>query len=69
MQFEPQEGDRIMWKWLSGKKTYLVAATTFVLGGLSASGVTVPMWVYSLLAAAGLGTLRAGVGKEPPRET
>ena len=52
-----------MWKWLDGKKTYLVAAATFILGGLSATGVAIPAWVYSLLAAAGLGSLRAGMGK------
>ena len=52
-----------MFDFLKGKKTYLVAAATFVLGGLAATGVTVPIWVYSLLAAAGLTSLRAGVGK------
>jgi len=55
-----------MFDWLKGKKTYLVAATTFLLGGLSAVGVTVPAWVYALLAATGIGTLRAGVAKNAP---
>ena len=47
---------------LKGKKTYFVVGVTFLLGGLSACGVAVPAWVYTLLAAAGLGSLRAGVG-------
>jgi hypothetical protein len=49
--------------WLEGKKTYLVTAATFVLGGLVAVGVEVPEWLWPLLAAAGLGTLRSGVEK------
>lgn len=52
-----------MFSFLYGRKTYLVAAATFILGGLSALGVSVPPWVYPLLAAAGLGSLRAGVQK------
>lgn len=50
-------------RWLKGKKTYLIVAGTFVLGGLSAVGVGIPAWIYPLLAAAGLGSLRAGVRK------
>ncbi len=49
--------------WLHGKKTYLVVAVTFVAGGLTACGVEIPEWVWALLAAAGLGSLRAGVGR------
>ena len=52
-----------MFDFLKGKKTYMVAAATFILGGLTASGVAVPIWVYSLLAAAGLTSLRAGVDR------
>ena len=50
-------------EWLKGKKTYIVVGVTFILGGLAASGVSIPNWVYVALAAAGLGTLRAGVNK------
>jgi hypothetical protein len=50
-------------EWLKGKKTYVIAIATFVIGGLSALGYTVPEYVYVLLGAIGLGTLRAGVGK------
>ena len=49
--------------WLQGKKTYIVAAITFTVGGLGALGVTIPEWAWALLGAAGLGTLRAAVGK------
>ena len=51
-------------EFLKGKKTYLVAGATFVLGGLSACGLTVPIWVYTLLGAIELGSLRAGVNKK-----
>ena len=52
-----------MLKWLRGKKTYIVAAVAFVMAGLPAAGITIPVWVVPLLGALGLGTLRAGVGK------
>lgn len=52
-----------LFKWLQGKKTYLVVAVTFVVGGLLACGVRIPEWVWALLGAAGLGSLRAGVEK------
>ena len=48
--------------WLIGKRTYIVAGITFVLGGLQALGVIdVPASVWAWLGAAGLGALRAGV--------
>lgn len=49
--------------FLQGKKTYLIVAITFILGGLNAVGVVVPEWVYIALSALGLGALRAGVSK------
>ena len=52
-----------MFDWLKGKKTYLVMATTFVVGGLMAAGVTVPPWLLVLLGSSGVGFLRAGVDK------
>lgn len=51
-------------QWLQGKKTYLIVVVTFVTGGLLAAGVVIPEWVWALLGAAGLGTLRAGVKKD-----
>lgn len=56
-------------EWLKGKKTYVVVAVTFILGGLRACGVEIPEWVYPLLAAAGFGALRAGVRKAEARPT
>lgn len=50
-----------MLKWMQGKRTYIVVAVTFLAGGLQACGVPIAPWVYPLLAAAGLGGLRAGV--------
>lgn len=48
-------------KWLQGKRTYVVAVATFIVGGIQAFGIPIAPWVYPLLAAAGLGGLRAGV--------
>ena len=50
--------------FLKGKKTYIVVGITFIMAGLSAVGVVVPVWVPMALASLGLGTLRAGVGKK-----
>jgi len=52
-----------MKEWLKGKKTYLVAIATAFVGGLAVLGVPVPVWVWPLLGALGLGFLRAGVDK------
>ncbi len=52
-----------MFEYLKGKKTYFVVAAVFVLGGLQACGVPVAPWVYTLLAAAGLGSARLGMKK------
>ena len=52
-----------LFKWLQGKKTYLIVAVTFAVGGLVACGVEIPEWAWALLGAAGLGSLRAGVRK------
>ena len=52
-----------IFKLLKGKRTYIVAAVTFTLGGLQAVGYPVPEWVYPLLGPAGLTTLRAGLLK------
>ena len=55
--------------FLSGKKTYLVGAVTFLLGGTEAlndAGIidwSMPGWLYAMLGALGLLALRAGVQK------
>lgn len=48
-------------EWLKGKKTYFIAATIGIVAALQYLGVEIPEWVYALLAALGLGSLRAGV--------
>lgn len=53
-----------MFKSLAGKRTYIVAAVTFVLGGLQALGLHVPTEVYALLGSLGLAALRAGVSAQ-----
>lgn len=50
--------------WLIGKKTYLTAIAIGVLAAAQALGYPVPEWVYAILGALGLGTLRAGVANE-----
>jgi len=52
--------------WLKGRKTYIAAIAAFVLGGLAAIGYPAPEWVYVVLAALGLGALRAGLQKVAP---
>lgn len=49
--------------FLSGKKTYFVAAVTAALAIADAMGYMVPAPVYAVLAALGLTTLRAAAAK------
>lgn len=51
------------WVWLVGKRTYIVAIIGAILGLLTAFGVVIPEWVYAILAAIGLGSLRAAIKK------
>lgn len=48
---------------IEGKKTYIIAGITFIIGGLQAVGYPIPEYIYPLLGAMGLGALRAGVSK------
>ena len=51
-------------EYLKGKKAYLIAIATAVLGTLQGLDVfTLPEWVWPILAACGLAALRAGVNK------
>jgi len=50
-------------KWLEGKKTYLVAVGIGAVAVLRALGVEIPPVVWPILAALGLGAIRAGVKK------
>ena len=49
--------------WFSGKKTYIAAGIAAILGILDATGHPVPEWVYTLLGAFGLASLREAVTK------
>jgi len=60
-------------KLLDGKKTYIVSGLTIILvllekfGGVDVPGFTVgDDWFSVIIAALGLGTLRAGVTKSGP---
>jgi len=51
-----------MINWLNGRKTYIIAIATVVLGTLQGLGVfVVPEWAWGIAIACGLATLRAGV--------
>lgn len=52
-----------MVSFLDGKKTYIAAAIAAALAGAQALGVEIPQWVYAILGAFGIGSLRAAVGK------
>jgi hypothetical protein len=50
---------------LEGKKSYIVAFLTALLGLLQAFGVVIPEWLLFILAGLGIGTLRHAVSKLP----
>jgi hypothetical protein len=58
-----------MLNWTNGKKTYITAAVTFIVGGLMAAGITIPPWLLVMLGSSGLGFLRLGVSKRTREET
>lgn len=49
--------------WLEGKKTYVTAIVIGVVATARALGYEIPEWTFELLAALGLGFLRAGVAR------
>ena len=60
--------------WLNGKKTYIIAILTGLVGIWSALvGIdpthfhAIPEWVWSILAAAGLGAVRSAIGNQLPK--
>jgi hypothetical protein len=54
---------RLFMTFLDGKKTYLVALVVAGLAVAQVFGIVVPEYVYTLLAASGLGALRVAVTK------
>jgi len=49
--------------FLQGKKTYIVAIATAILAGVSALGYPIPEYVYAILGALGITTIRAAITK------
>jgi hypothetical protein len=47
--------------FLEGKKTYITAFLTAALGLAQAFGYSAPAWVYTILAAAGVTTVRLAI--------
>jgi len=50
-------------EWLKGKKTYIIAIIGGIVGILQACGVIIPEYVYAILAALGIGAVRAAINK------
>ena len=50
-------------EYLKGKKTYIVALTAAALAFAQAMGWPVPEYIYVILGACGIATMRAAVGK------
>ena len=49
-------------EYLKGKKSYILGIVVAVLGVLESQGVfSIPDYLWPILAAVGLGTLRAGI--------
>ena len=48
---------------LKGRKTYIVAVVLAALSVCAAFGVDIPAWIWGLLGALGLGTLKAASAK------
>jgi hypothetical protein len=53
--------------FLAGKKTYIVAIVTGLLATWQALGHPVPDFVYAILGALGLGSVRSAIGTTTPK--
>jgi hypothetical protein len=51
---------------INGKKTYITIVVVMIVVGLMACGINIPEFVWPLLAAAGLGSVRSAVGTVAP---
>lgn len=54
--------DKIL-TFLDGKKTYITAALIGIGAAATALGYSIPEWVWMLLSALGLGSVRAAIKK------
>ncbi len=52
-----------IWKFIDGHKTEAVAIGVAIATILQANGITIPEYVWGLLAAAGLGAVRHAIKK------
>jgi hypothetical protein len=56
--------------YLKGKKTYIIALVIGALAGAQYMGLTIPEYVWVILGACGLGTLRSAISAiKPPTTT
>ena len=53
-----------MGAFLTGKKTYIVALIAGVIAAAQSLGYVIPEWVFPLLAAAGLTSVRMALKSE-----
>lgn len=61
-----KRGCEAMFKFLQGYKTYIMAFLIAVGAILKAYGIPIPIWVWTLLGAGGLGAVRAAIKKIEP---
>jgi hypothetical protein len=58
--------------WLKGKKTYIIAAVTFLIGGYEALQAAspdlnlpaIPTWAWPILGGLGIGAVRSAITTE-----
>ena len=50
--------------FLKGKKTYIIAILAGILAGFTAYGIVIPEYVWILLGAFGLSSVRAAINKK-----
>jgi len=50
-------------EFLDGYKSFIVAVTVGILAGLQSYGIVIPEYVYAILGALGLGTIRHAISK------
>jgi hypothetical protein len=55
-------------EFLRGKKTYFVALVIGALAGAQYMGLIIPEYVWVIIGACGLGTLRAAISAIKPTE-
>ncbi len=50
-------------EWFDGKKSYIIAIAVATVGILVASGIAIPDWVYTILAAFGIVAAKSAIKK------